>query len=70
MARRNNIDMRVRRSSGTAGRAGHQVARRLQPHEHGYVITFNKTFVPDGAWLTPTTIQPARYCKISAQFDF
>ena len=34
------------------------------------VITFNNSFVPGGAWLTPTRIAPARYAKIGGQFDF
>ena len=35
------------------------------------VTGFNQTFDPTKTtWLTPTTIQPARYAKISAQFDF
>jgi hypothetical protein len=33
-------------------------------------LTYNNTFVPGGSWLTPTTILPARYAKLSAQFDF
>ena len=35
------------------------------------VTGFNQTFSPTSTtWLTPTSIQPARYAKISAQFDF
>ena len=35
------------------------------------VTGFNQTFSPTSTtWLTPTEIQPARYAKISAQFDF
>ncbi len=34
------------------------------------VITFNNSFVPGGAWLTPTRIAPARYFKMGGQFDF
>ena len=35
------------------------------------VTGFNQTFSPTTTtWLTPTSIQPARYAKISAQFDF
>jgi hypothetical protein len=32
--------------------------------------SYNNTFVQGGTWLTPSTILPARYAKISAQFDF
>jgi outer membrane receptor protein involved in Fe transport len=35
------------------------------------VTGFNQTFSPTSTtWLTPTSIQPARYAKISAQIDF
>jgi hypothetical protein len=34
------------------------------------VTTYNQTFVPNGAWLTPTAIQPARYAKLNVQIDF
>jgi hypothetical protein len=33
-------------------------------------MTYDETFVPNGPWLTPTGIQPARYAKVSAQIDF
>jgi hypothetical protein len=32
--------------------------------------SYNNTFVQGGTWLTPSTILPARYAKVSAQFDF
>jgi len=34
------------------------------------VTTFNQNYVPNGAWLTPTGIQPARYVKLNTQIDF
>ena len=34
------------------------------------VTIYDQTFVPNGPWLTPTGIQPARYAKVSAQIDF
>jgi hypothetical protein len=34
------------------------------------VLAFNNSFVPGGAWLTPTRIAPARYVKIGGQLDF
>ena len=33
-------------------------------------LSYNQTYVPGGAWLTPNSILVARYAKISAQFDF
>jgi hypothetical protein len=32
------------------------------------VQTYNQTYGP--AWLTPTLVLPARFAKVSAQFDF
>ena len=34
------------------------------------VTAFNNNYVPNGAWLTPTGIVPARYAKLNAQIDF
>ena len=35
------------------------------------VTSFNLGFDPTKTtWLTPTTIQPARYVKVNAQVDF
>ena len=34
------------------------------------IQTYNQTFIQAGAWLTPTLILPARFAKITAQFDF
>ena len=32
--------------------------------------TYNETYVPNGAWLTPTAVLTARFAKVSVQFDF
>ena len=34
------------------------------------IQTYNQTFIQNGAWLTPTLILPARFAKLTAQFDF
>jgi hypothetical protein len=53
------------------GRAG-----RVFPWSIGNVMktdavsTYNHNFVPNGARLTPSTIQPARYLRINTQVDF
>jgi len=33
-------------------------------------LSYNQAFIPNGAWLTPTSILSARFAKLSAQFDF
>ena len=34
------------------------------------VQTYNETYSPTGAWLTPTAVLTARFAKLSVQFDF
>ena len=34
------------------------------------VLTYNQAFVPNGAWLTPTSVLQPRFVKFSAQIDF
>ena len=69
-ARRNVMDFRVAKIF-RYGRTRSQVGVDLYNLTNSDVVTtYNQTFVPNGAWLTPTAIQPARYIKIGAQFDF
>ena len=68
--RRTNLDFRVAKIL-RYGRTRTQVGLDVYNLTNTDVVTtFNQTFVPNGAWLTPTAIQPARYIKVSAQFDF
>jgi Carboxypeptidase regulatory-like domain len=34
------------------------------------VLSYNQAFIPNGRWLTPTSVMTARFAKVSAQFDF
>jgi len=34
------------------------------------VLSYNQAFIPNGSWLTPTSVMTARFAKVSAQFDF
>ena len=68
--RRNNFDMRLSKLQ----RFG---TKRLTLSIDVYnlansdtVLAYNNSFVPGGAWLTPTRIATARYMKLGAQFDF
>lgn len=68
--RRNNLDLRVAKVL-RYGRTRTQVGVDIYNATNTDVVTsYNETFVPGGTWLRPTGIQPARYARISAQFDF
>src|SRR5205823_4178666 len=69
-ARRNNLDLRVAKIF-RFGRTRTQLGLDIYNATNTDVVTsYNQTFVPGGAWLTPTGIQPARYVKANVQFDF
>jgi hypothetical protein len=34
------------------------------------VESYNEAFIVNGAWLTPTSVLPARFAKVTAQLDF
>ena len=68
--RRNNLDFRVAKIF-RYDRTRTQVGVDIYNLTNTDVVTsYNQTFVPGGTWLTPTGIQPARYVKVGAQFDF
>ena len=68
--RQNNVDFRVAKVFRYA-RTRAQVGIDVYNLTNTDVVTgYNQGFVANGAWLTPTAIQPARYARISAQFDF
>jgi hypothetical protein len=69
-ARQNNIDMRIAkilRFGSTRTQVGVDIYNLLNADT---VTNYNFGFVPGGSWLTPTTIIPARYARITAQVDF
>ena len=33
-------------------------------------LSYNQAFIPNGAWLTPTSVLSARFAKLSFQLDF
>jgi hypothetical protein len=67
--RRQNIDVRVAKIL-RYGRTRTQIGFDVYNLTNTDVITgYNQTFTAT-RWLAPTSIQPARYAKISAQFDF
>jgi hypothetical protein len=68
--RRNNIDLRVSKVLKYGGRRATISVDGYNLTNSDTVLAFNNSFVPGGAWLTPTRIAPARYLKLGAQFDF
>ena len=69
--RRTNLDFRVAKIF-RYGRTRTQVGLDVFNVTNTDAVTsFNQTFSPTStSWLTPTTIQPARYIKLNAQVDF
>lgn len=68
--RRNNIDLRVAkivRLGQTRAQLGVDIYNLTNTDA---VTTYNNNYVPNGAWLTPTAIQPARYVRLNMQIDF
>jgi hypothetical protein len=34
------------------------------------ILSYNEAFIPNGAWLLPTSVMTARFAKVNVQFDF
>jgi hypothetical protein len=68
--RNNTIDFRVAKIL-RFGRTRAQIGVDIYNLMNSDTVTDqNQTFVPGGPWLTPTTIVPARFARISGQIDF
>jgi hypothetical protein len=68
--RRNNLDLRIAkilRYGGMRTQVGVDIYNLLNADT---VTNYNYGFVPNGTWLRPTTIVPARYARIGVQVDF
>jgi hypothetical protein len=68
--RRNNLDLRLSKVLKFGPRRATISIDGYNLTNSDTVLAFNNSFVPGGAWLTPTRIAPARYMKVGAQFDF
>ena len=69
-ARINNMDIRLAkifRFLGTRAQVGVDIYNVMNTD---VVTGYNNGYSPTGAWLTPTTIQAARYAKLNMQIDF
>jgi hypothetical protein len=68
--RRNNIDLRFSKIV-RYGRTRTQFGLDVYNAMNTDVVTgYNQVFVPNGSWLTPTDILPARYVRANVLFDF
>jgi hypothetical protein len=68
--RRTNVDFRVSKIL-RYGRTRSQIGVDIYNLTNTDVVTsYNERFIPNGSWLAPTGIQPARYAKVSVQVDF
>jgi hypothetical protein len=66
----NEMDLRLQkivRFGKTRANVGVDIFNLLNANP---ALSYNQAFIPNGAWLGPTSILSARFAKISAQFDF
>jgi hypothetical protein len=69
-ARQNNVDMRIAKIL-RFGRVRTQLGVDVYNLLNTDVVTgYNNGYSATGAWLTPTTIQPARYARLNLELDF
>ena len=69
-ARVNELDLRlgkIFRFAGTRANIGVDIFNLLNSDA---ALSYNQAFIPNGAWLTPTSIMSARFAKLSVQFEF
>ena len=58
---------KVLRAGGTRATLGLDIYNVLNSN---VTLTYNNTFVPGGAWLTPTEIMTARIFRVSGEFSW
>ena len=66
----NEIDLRfakIVRFGGTRTHIGVDIFNVINSDA---TLTYNQTFAPGGAWLTPQSVMTPRFVKVSAQIDF
>ena len=69
-ARVNELNMRfgkIFRFGGTRANVGVDFFNLLNA---ATPLSYNQAFIPNGAWLTPTSVLSARFAKLSLQLDF
>jgi hypothetical protein len=68
--RRQNVDLRIAKILRIAQLRTQLAVDIYNLTNTDGVLTYNMNYVPTGAWLTPSTIAPARYVRLNATVDF
>ena len=66
----NEVDVRfgkILKFGGTRANVGVDIYNLLNSTA---ILSYNQAFIPNGAWLIPTSVISARFAKLSVQFDF
>ena len=66
----NQIDFRVSKLLRFRGTRAQLAVDLYNALNSGTIETYNQAYIAGGAWLTPTGVLPARFAKLTAQFDF
>jgi len=66
----NELNLRFQKIVRVAGARANIGVDLFNAFNSSAALSYNQAFIPNGAWLTPTSVISARFAKISAQFDF
>ena len=66
----NQVDFRVGKILRLGGKRVNLNLDLFNAFNVSPVLAINQTFVPNGAWLVPTSVLAARFAKVSGQIDF
>ena len=66
----NQVDLRVGKIFHLGGKRVNVNLDVFNAFNAAPVLGINQTFVPNGAWLVPTSVLAARFAKVSGQIDF
>jgi hypothetical protein len=66
----NQLDLRIGKVVKVGGLRAQLSVDLYNALNSSAIQSYNQTFITGGAWLTPTLILPARFAKLTAQFNF
>ena len=66
----NELDLRVAKIIEVRGWRANISADIYNLLNTAPILSYNEAFIPNGAWLLPTSVMTARFAKINVQFDF